>query len=158
IVQFDADDLTEKKIENKTKQTLKIIGQIEELYGRAQKQAAKLDSMPQSNKRAVQRAGRQLAETRIEMSRLVRSIGFNASEKKRLIEVMRNTVERMQTLDREINRLERRAGASRSGESDPRKDLRLRRTELKELEESAELDAAGMKRSLALILRGEAEA
>ena len=54
IVQFDADDLTEKKIEKKTQQTLKVIDQIEELYARALKQAAKLESTPQSNKRGLQ--------------------------------------------------------------------------------------------------------
>jgi RNA polymerase primary sigma factor len=159
IVQFDADDLTEKKIENKTRQTLKVIGQIEALYAQALKQATRLKSLPQSNKRGVQRARRQLAQIRIEMSQLVRSIGFNASEKKRLIGVMRNAVERVQTIEREIARLERRVNSSRGGgEAEARKELRVRRSELKEIEETHELDAASMKRSLALILRGETEA
>ncbi len=159
IVQFDADDLTEKKIEKKTQQTLKVIDQIEELYARALKQAAKLESTPQSNKRGLHKARRQLAQTRIEMSQLVRSIGFNVAEKKRLIGIMRNAVERMQTVEREIGRLDRRVNSSRgAGETEARKELRLRRAELKEIEESSELDAATLKRSLALILRGETEA
>ena len=159
IVQFDADDLTEKKIEKKTQQTLKIIGQIDELYSQALKQAARLEGLPQSNKRGLQKARRQLAQTRIEMSKLVRSIGFNAAEKKRLIGVMRNAVDRVQTLEREIGRLERRVNSSRgSGEAEARKELRLRRTELKEIEEFNELDVATLKRSLSVILRGEAEA
>jgi RNA polymerase primary sigma factor len=159
IIQFDADDLTEKKIEKKTQQTLKIIDQVAGLYAGALKQAARLEKMPQSNKRAVQKARRQLAQTRIEMSQLVRSIGFNAAEKKRLIEVMRNTVERAQTLEREIGRLERRVNSSKGGgENEVRKELRTRRAELKELENTNELDVATLKRSLALILRGETEA
>ena len=93
------------------------------------------------------------------MSQLVRSIGFNAAEKKRLIEVMRNAVERTQTLEREIGRLERRVNSSKgAGEAEARKELRVRRTELKELDKANELDAASLKRSLALILRGEMEA
>jgi RNA polymerase primary sigma factor len=159
IVQFDADDLTDKKIERKTQQVLKVIDQIEDLFARARKQAARLETMPQSNKRAVRRARRQLAQTRIEISQLVRSIGFNTSEKKRLIEVMRQAVERAQTLEREIGRLERRAGATRaSGEAEVRRELRLRRAELKEIEQTNELDLASLKRGLALILRGEAQA
>jgi RNA polymerase primary sigma factor len=159
IVQFDADDLTEKKIEKKTQQTLKVIAQIEELYARALKQAVRLESMRPSNKRGVQRARRQLAQTQIEMSKLVRSIGFHASERKRLIEVMRNAVDRAQAVEREIIRLERRVNSSRgSGEAEARKELRLRRAELKEIEQTSELDVAGMKRGVALILRGEAEA
>jgi RNA polymerase primary sigma factor len=158
IVQFDADDLTDKKIEKKTQQVLKVIGRIEDLSALVRKQAARFQTMPQSNKRAVRRARRQLAQTRIEISQLVRSIGFNASEKKRLIEVMRQTVERSQTPEREISRLERRIGTRGSSEAEGRRDLRLRRAELKELEQSNELDAASLKRSLALILRGEAQA
>jgi RNA polymerase primary sigma factor len=159
IIQFDADDLTEKKIEKKTQQTLKIIAQVDDLYAKALKQAARLEDMPQSNKRAVQKARRQMAQSRIEVSQLVRSIGFNASEKKRLIEVMRNAVERTQTLEREIGRLERRANTAKgASEAEVRKELRSRRTELKELENANELDASSLKRGLALILRGETEA
>ena len=159
IVQFDADDLTEKKIERKTQQTLKVIGQVEQLYAQALKQAAKLEDMPQSNKRGIKRLRRQLAQMRIEMSKLVRSIGFNMSEKKRLIEVMRGAADRLQTVEREIGRIERRLNSARgAAEAEARKELRARRSELKEVEDATELDAASLKRSIALILRGEAEA
>src|SRR5437879_13818574 len=43
IVQFDDEELTEEKIANKTKQTLRYIEKIEKLYTTALKQAAKLD-------------------------------------------------------------------------------------------------------------------
>src|SRR6266568_3712736 len=42
IVQFDDEELTEEKIANKTKQTLKYIDKIAKLYDLALKQAAKL--------------------------------------------------------------------------------------------------------------------
>src|SRR5256712_13914933 len=51
IVQFDDEGLTEEKIENKTRQVLKIIDKIEKLYQVALKQAAKLESTPKSKKR-----------------------------------------------------------------------------------------------------------
>jgi len=47
------------------------------------------------------------------MSQLVRSIEFHALEKKRLIGKIRNTVERLQSLEREVVKLERRAEASK---------------------------------------------
>src|SRR5207245_401912 len=56
IVQFDDEGLTEEKIENKTRQVLKIIDKIEKLYQVALKQAAKLDRTPTSKKRAYLRA------------------------------------------------------------------------------------------------------
>jgi RNA polymerase primary sigma factor len=158
IVQFDAEELTEKKIEKKTRDTLRVIDDIGKLYGVALKQATRLDGMPQSNKRGILRARRQLARTRIQMSLLLRSIGFNASEKKRLIDVVRNAVERLQALEREIGRLERRINASRGDDTAVRKELRLRRTELSELESANGVDAATLKRSLSVVLRGETEA
>ena len=159
IVQFDAEELNEKKIEKKTRDTLKVIADIEKLYGVALKQAARLESMPQSNKRGTLRARRQLARTRIEMSQLVRSIGFNTAEKKRLIETVRSSVERLQSLEREIGRLERRVSSSRGEtEAAARKELRLRKGELSDLEKANVVDTQTLKRSFALVQRGEAEA
>ena len=113
IVQFDDEELTEEKIENKTKQTLRIIDKIEKLYQVALKQATKLENTPKSKKRAYLRAKHALARTRIQMSQLVRSIDFNPIEKKRLIDMIRHTVERLHSLEREVGRLERRADAAK---------------------------------------------
>ena len=158
IVQFDAEELTDKKIEKKTRQTLEVIAQIGKLYETALKQAARLERIPQSNRRGSLRARRQLARTRIQMSLLVRSIDFNASEKKRLIDVLRSAVERLQSLERETGRLERRISASRGDvAAEARKELRLRRTEVKDLEKSSEVGSASLKHIFHLIVRGEAE-
>ena len=56
IVQFDDEELTEEKIENKTKHTLRIIDKIQRLYEVTLKQAAKLERTPRSKKRAYLRA------------------------------------------------------------------------------------------------------
>jgi RNA polymerase primary sigma factor len=158
IVQFDAEELTDKKIERKTRQTLEVIAQVGKLYELALKQAARLERIPQSNKRGTLRARGQLARTRIEMSLLVRSIDFNVSEKKRLIDVLRNAVERLQSLEREIGRLERRISASRGDvAAEARKEQRLRRAEVKDLEKSSEVGSASLKHAFHLIVRGEAE-
>src|SRR5437879_3929577 len=159
IVQFDDEELTEEKTENKTRQTLWIIDKIEKLYQVALKQAAKLERTPTSKKRAYLRARFRLGRTRVEMSRLVRSIDFKPLEKKRLIDKMRHTVERLHLLEREAGRLKPRADAAK-GETaaEARKELRSRRTELKEIEESSEVGLTDLKRTLTLILRGEAEA
>src|SRR5438128_5093208 len=158
IVQFDDEELTEEKIENKTRQVLKVIDKIEKLYQVALKQAAKLESTPKSKKRDLW-VKYALARTRIQMSQLVRSIDFNPREKKRLIDKMRHTVKRLHSLEREAGRLEHRADAAK-GETaaEARKDLRSCRTELKEIEESSEVGFTELKRTLQQILRGEAQA
>jgi RNA polymerase primary sigma factor len=138
IVLFDDEKLTEKKIENKTKRTIKIIDKIQKLYHVALKQAAKLENIPKSKKRAYLRAKHALARTRIQMSQLVRSIDFNPMEKKRLMDNIRHTVERLRSLERE--------------------ELRSRRSELKEIGVSSEVGLTEFKRTLQQILRGEAEA
>jgi RNA polymerase primary sigma factor len=158
VVQFDEEELTVKKIEKKTRLTLRIIDKIEKLYALGLKQAAWLNNIPRSSQRAHLRARRRLSRTRVEMSRLARSIRFHLLEKKRLIDKLRHTVERIDSLGRESARLERCAGAARGKVAALRTDLRLCRSQLKEIEESSEVGFTALKRSLVLICRGEAEA
>jgi len=159
IVQFDDEELTEEKIFNKTKQTLKSIDKIAKLYETALKQAGKLEKTPKSKKRPYIRAKWAVARTRVEISLAIRDIDFNPFEKKRLIDKMRGTVERLQSLEREAGRLERRADVAKGDvAAEARKELRTRRTELKDIEEASEVGLTELKRTLTLIHRGEAEA
>jgi RNA polymerase primary sigma factor len=159
IVVFDDEELTEEKIANKTKQTLKSIDKIAKLYDTALKQAVKLDKTAKSKKRPYIRAKWEVARTRVEISVAIRDIEFNPFEKKRLIDKMRGTVERLQSLEREAGRLERRVDASKGDvASEARKELRTRRTELKDIEEASEVGLTELKRTLTFIHRGEAEA
>jgi RNA polymerase primary sigma factor len=159
IVQFDDEELTEEKIEAKTKETLKEIEKIGKLYLLALKQAGRLEKVPRSKKRPYLHARFEVSRTRIEMSNRVRDLDFNPLEKKRLIEKIRQTVERVHFLEREIVKLERRVEASKADvQAEARKDLKARRQELGEIEVSAEVSPAELKRGLQVILRGEAEA
>jgi RNA polymerase primary sigma factor len=159
IVQFDDEELTEEKIEQKTKETLKQIDKVAKLYLVAIKQAAKLDKIPRSKKRPYLRARYTLARTRVEMSNRFRELDFNPLEKKRLIEKIRQTVERVHFLERDTVKLERRVEASKGDvQAEARKDLRNRRQELSEIELASEVSPTELKRALQVILRGEAEA
>jgi RNA polymerase primary sigma factor len=159
IVEFDEEEITEEIIESKTRDTLRIIEKIEKLYGVGLRQAARLKDMPRSNKHLHLRRRHQLARTRIEMSRLVRGIDFTPVEKKRLIDTMRHTVERLHSLERDAGRLERRVDASRGDSAvEARAGLRSRRLQLREIDESSEVGLPDLKRALTLILRGEADA
>src|SRR5882672_3037015 len=136
IVQFDDEELTEEKIANKTKQTLKHIEKIAKLYDNGLKQAIRLEKTPKAKKRSYIHAKWDVARTRVEISLAVRDIDFNPFEKKRLIDKMRGTVERLQSLEREAGRLERRVDVAKGDvAAEARKELRTRRTELKDIEE-----------------------
>jgi len=159
IVQFDDEELTEEKIANKTKQTLKYIDKIAKLYDTALKQAVKLEKTPKAKKRGYIRAKWDVARTRVEISLEIRAIDFNPFEKKRLIDKMRGTVERLQSLEREAGRLERRVDVAKGDvAAEARKELRTRRSELKDIEDASEVGLTELKRTLTFIHRGEAEA
>jgi RNA polymerase primary sigma factor len=159
IVQFDDEELTEEKIEAKTKETLKQIDKIAKLYLLAMKLAAKLDKIPRAKKRSYLHAKYAVSRTRIEMSGLMRELDFNPLEKKRLIDKIHQTVERVHFLERETVKLERRVEASKAEvQAEARKDLRARRQELAEIELASEVSPAELKRAIGVILRGEAEA
>ena len=159
IVQFDDEELTEEKIENKTKNTLKVLDKIAKIYLECLKEAAKLERMAKSKKCSYIHLKYSVSRLRIEMSQLARSLEFHLFEKKRLIDKIRHTVERLQSLERETGKLERRADASKGDNAnEARKELRSRRTELREIEVSSETGLTDLKRMLQVILRGETEA
>ena len=159
IVQFDDEELTEEKIENKTKATLKVLDRISSLYDAALKQAVKLDAIPRAKKAHYLHARYELSRTRIEMSQLARSLEFHVLERKRLIDKLRHTVERLQSLEREAGKFERRADAAKGDNAaEARRELRTRRNELKEISDASEVGLTDLKRMLQVIHRGEAEA
>src|SRR5437588_3868473 len=150
IVQFDDEELTEEKIANKTKQTLKHIEKIAKLYDNALKQAIRLEKTPKAKKRSYIHAKWDVARTRVEISLAVRDIDFNPFEKKRLIDKMRGTVERLQSLEREAGRLERRVDVAKGDvAAEARKELRNRRVELNDIEEASEVGATEIQHNVA---------
>ncbi len=159
IVQFDDEELTEEKIEAKTRATLKTLDKIQKLYDESLKQAEKLAKIPRAKKRTFLRAKYNLARTRIEMSVVVRSFDYNLFERKRLIDTIRHTVDRLQALEREAGKLERRAEASKGeNAAEARKELRERRSEVREIESASEVGLVELKRMQGVIVRGEVEA
>jgi RNA polymerase primary sigma factor len=159
IIQFDDEEITEEIVEAKTKKTLKKIDKIAALYLLATKQVGKLQRVPRSKQRSYFRVRYALARTRVEMSKRVRELDFKLSEKKRLIDKIHQTVERVHFLEREIAKLERRVDASKADvQAEARMGLKARRRELKEIEAAGEVCSTELKRALQIILRGEAEA
>src|SRR6202022_189003 len=86
IIQFDDEELTEEKIDAKTRATLKVIDRIAKLYELGLKEAVRLEKIPRAKKRPYMRAKWKLSRMRVEMSVLVRSFDYNPFEKKRLID------------------------------------------------------------------------
>ena len=126
VVHFGEEELTAEEIAKKASETLRIIDRIKRLYGVGLNQAARLNNIPRSKRRAHLRARRKLSRTRIEMSRLARSLGLHPVEKKRLIEKLRHEVERLRCLESETSRSVRCAGPTKRKAVAIRKDRRVR--------------------------------
>ena len=159
VVQFNDEERTEEKVANKNRQTLKRIDKIAGLYQTALRQAEKLAKTPKSKRKSYVRAKWAVARTRIQISLAIRTISLHWLEKKRLIDKMRSMVERLQSIEREARRLERRADVALGDiAAKARKGLRARRAELKEIEESSDVGLIDLKRTFTLIQRGEMQA
>jgi RNA polymerase primary sigma factor len=159
VVQFTDEELTDAKIATKTRQTLKHIETIAELYDIALKQAETLAETPKAKKQSHVRAKWALARTRIQISLAIRDISLHWRERLRLVAKLRSTVQRLYALEREAHRLERRANAALGDvAAEARKELRVHRAALTEIEESSQTRLSSLKRTLTLIQRGEAQA
>ena len=159
IVQCDDEEVTEEKLAKRTYRALKDIDRIAKLYETALKQAEKLAETPKLRKRSYVRAKWAVARTRIQISLAIRDVSLHWREKKRLIGKLRSTVEHLHNVEREAHRLERRVDAALGDvAAKARIELRARRAELKEIEESSEVGLSSLKRALTLIQRGEAQA
>src|SRR3974377_1107246 len=159
IVHFNEEELTEVKIANKTRQTLKNIDRIAELYETSLKLAAKLAETAKSRKQSLVRAKWALARTRIQISLAFRDIPLHWREKQRLIGKLRSTVEHLHVIERGAHRLERRVDAALGDvAAEAPKELRAGRAHVEEIEQSSEVGLNSLKRTLILIQKGEAQA
>jgi len=159
IIQLDDEELTDEKRAAKTKQTLRQIEKITEFYNTSLRQTEKLAKTPKSKRQSYLRVKWGLGRTRIQISLAIRAISFHWMEKKRLVDTVRSTVERLHGIEREVRRLERRAGAALGDvAAQTRKELRERRAQLSEIEQSSEVSLTTLKRALTLIQQGEAQA
>ena len=159
IIQLDDEELTDEKRAAKTKQTLRQIEKITEFYNTSLRQTEKLAKTPKSKRQSYLRVKWGLGRTRIQISLAIRVISFHWMEKKRLVDTVRSTVERLHDIEREVRRLERRGGAALGdGAAQTRKELRERRAQLSEIEQSSEVSLTTLKRALTLIQQGEAQA
>jgi hypothetical protein len=72
-------------------------------YKKSVQLAEKLKILHQEKQPREYRSCRwKLARAQVEISQIIRSLAFTSSERKRLIDKLRNTVEQMRCLDRQI--------------------------------------------------------
>ncbi len=158
VVRFDEDELTEDVLADKTRQVLRLVDKLGRLHQKSRQQALRLQKIRARKTGQAIRARWALGRTRVQAGRLLRSLEFNPTERKRLIDRLRETVSSLNALERDLGKLGRRVDVGTDETAlEARRELRELRTRLRTLEELAEVSAEELRRTLKVIQRGEAE-
>ena len=158
-VVFIEEEVTEEKLEAKIRETLKLIGKVNqahEEYLAYRKHFVKLEKKARGYVKGKWR----LARLRIRMSLAIRRIEFSEAFKRRLVERIRETVDRIRDAEERIARLEQKL--KRDVSDDYRKQVRQmvrdQKQVLDQIQEAFDARPDEIQRSLDTVITGEAQA
>jgi RNA polymerase primary sigma factor len=165
LVVFRDDELTDNRIADRGRQILRQIDTVQAKRTEVEKKETKVATISKRERRKYRRYWWRAARSRVELSQLIRRIEFTEPVKRKLIDVIKESVEGVQRVQREIELLDRQLkGKGRRGglrEEDRKRLMRhlreLRaefRTQVLELEETPD----ALSRTLFTISRGEFQA
>jgi len=159
VLQFSDEELTDEKIEEKLGETLEIIDNISKTYKKVNQMRAKIDTMSKAKKGPYRRARWNLGRSRVDLSRLVRSLEFSMGEKLRLMSVMKETVDKVRPLEQELNRLERKADHTKKEyRKNVQKEIKVIKTRITEIEEEARSSSLELRRTVQTMMQGQVTA
>ena len=161
LVVFDEEEITDEILQKRVDD---ITGRIDELnkhYKTANRLAERLATIPAKKKpKEYRRCRGQLGREMVRISLLIRNLGLNHAERKRLIERVNKTIELMRALDREVVSLEAKITATRSEEL--KKNYRAaqsqHRVEIKRLEDEAGMTFPDLQRTQRRMIQGDMNA
>jgi RNA polymerase primary sigma factor len=161
IVTFDEEELTEEILQNRVTDMTSRIDELARHYQRATQLAEKLKQLSEKKKpREYRRCRWNLGREQVQISLIIRKIGFTNPECKRLIEHVNKAVEVMYPLDCQINNLEKKIEATCSEElrKEYRKTQRQHRADLERLKRDAGGSLEELHRTQREIIQGEMDA
>ena len=170
LVTFVDEELTDDKIDDRKRQVLRQIEAVRKSWLGLEKCKEKLEKTPRGtttrDKRKFRRVRWEALRARVELSQLIRKIEFTEAVKRRLIDQIKESVEAVMRVRREIDQMERQLNPKNKKSSklkeEEKKNLAKRQKELKvqvkamadELEETPDQ----LMRTLETISRGEIQA
>ena len=161
VVIFDEEELTDEVLQNRLKEVTGRIQELSKHYKKASQLADKLKELSEKKRpRDYRRTAWHLGREQVEISRLIRYLGFTNPERKRLIDKVNRTVEQMRALDRQTSNLEKKIEATRSEDlkKDYRKAQRQHRADLEALEQDAGVSYQELRRTQREIIQGDMDA
>src|SRR5689334_20347430 len=169
LVIFVDEELTDEKIEDRKKQVLRQIDADRKAWVASEKCKEKLEKTPRGtttrDKRKYRRVRGEALRARVELSQLIRKIEFTETIKRRMIDQIKDKVEAVMRLKREIDYIERQLTMKNRRpklKEEDRKNLQKRqkdlRVQVKSMADELEETPEQLMRTLETISRGEAQA
>ena len=167
LVIFSDEEITDEVIEDRK---VDVLGQIEEVRkarGNYVKLAEKLDLVLKKDKKKYRRARVRSLRARIDVSRAIRRIEFTETMKRRLIDEVKDAVDAVVRVQRDVEILERQINpkfktkSPRLKEEDKKNLLRKQKdikTQVKSMIDDLEETPERLRRTIEVIQRGEAQA
>ncbi len=160
-VVIDEDEITDEILQNRLADITRQIDLLNKHYKTACRLAERLATLSAKKKpREYRRCRGQLSREMVRISRIIRNLGLNHPERKRLIERVNKTIELMRSLDRELAHLESKITATRSEElkKNYRAAQRQHRVEIKRLEDEAGMTFPELQRTQRKMIQGDMNA
>src|ERR1700687_2188397 len=169
LVIFNDEEITDERIAERSRQVQKQIEAVRKARAASEKQEEKLAGTPRGattrDKRKYRRANWVAMRARVELSQRIREIEFTESVKRRLIDEMKDAVESVRNVQREIEAIERQLNPKnrkqRLREEDRKNIQRMSKEQkfkLKGMTDALEQEPVELKQTLDTILRGEYQA
>jgi len=161
MVVFDEEEITDEILQNRVDDITGRIDKLHKHYKAATRLAERLATIPAKKRpRDHRRCRGQLGREMVRISLIIRNLGLNHAERKRLIERVNKTIELMRALDRELVNLEAKISGTRSEElkKNYRAAQRLHRVEIKRLEDEAGMTFPELQRTQRKMIQGDMNA
>jgi len=165
LVIFNDEEITDERLEERAREVLRQVEGVRKARQVYEKALEKLDATPKKDKRKYVRARWKAMRARILVSRSIREIEFTEPVKRRLIEDIKDAVERMGRVQREADGIDRQLNAKAKKAKLKEEDRKALLGRMKELRSDVkrQADLLGetpeyLRRSLETIRRGEAQA
>ena len=168
LVIFNDEEITDDRIEQRAQQFLKQIDGVRKARVNEEKLREKLDTVLKKDKRKYRRASWKHMRSQVEVSALIRKIEFTENVKRRMIDEVKDVVEAVQKVQRELDLVNRTLNPKIVTRKTPKlreeekknllkrqKDLRV---EVKRMSDELEESPENLRHTLEVIMRGEAQA
>ncbi len=160
-VVIDDEEITDEILRQRVEEVTSRIDQLNKHYKSSVRLAERLASLSAKKKpREHRRCRGQLGREMVRISLIIRNLGLNNAERKRLIERVNKTIELMRSLEREIVNLEAKTKSTRSEELKKTYTAaqRQHRTEIKRLEDEAGMSFSDLQRTQRRMIQGDMNA